>query len=140
MTCPSELELARGVTAGAESPVAAHLATCAACRQAWEGARQAIELARELPVALPANARREEVRTAVLAAAASVPRRPARRAWLAPMIAGAAAASLVGYLAISTEAPPPAEARHAHGTVRPHPGARYLTSSSGPDELIRLAD
>lgn len=140
MTCPSEAELARALTAGAEPPIAAHLATCAACRQAWEGARQAIELARELPVALPANARREEVRTAVLAAAASVTRRPARRAWLAPVIAGAAAATLVGTLALPAEAPPPAPAGHAHGTVRPRPGARYLASSAGPDEIVRLTD
>jgi len=140
MTCPSEAELARALSAGAEPPIAAHLATCAACRQAWEGARQTIELARELPVALPANARREEVRTAVLAAAAIVTRRPARRAWLAPVIAGAAAAALVGYLALPADAPPPAPARHAHGTVRPRPGARYLASSAGPDEIVRLTD
>ncbi len=140
MTCPSEAEIARALTLGADPPIAAHFATCPACRQAWEGARHAIELARELPVALPANARREEVRTAVLAAAAVVSRRPARRMWLAPVIAGAAAAGVLGYLALPQTSPPPPPAHRAHGTVHPHPGARYLASAYGPDEVVQLSN
>ena len=142
MTCPGDIELSRAVSASAPDPeLAAHLAACATCRAAWDGTRAAIDLARELPVALPPASRREEVRTAVLAAAAGGPaQRPARRAWLGPAIAGAAAAGIAGYLAISRAASPPPPPHHAHGSVRPHPGARYLVSSIGPDEVIQLSD
>jgi FecR protein len=159
MTCPGELELARAIAAGADPAMEAHLAACPACREAWEATRRVIDLARELPAAIPSQDRREEVRTAVLAAAASVTRRPARRAWLAPALAAAAAAGLIGYLAFprgssgqpgplmaqasepsSGPSPEPSVARHAHGTVHPHPRARYLAISPGPDEVVQLAD
>jgi len=143
MTCPSEPELARALTLGADPPIAAHLAACRACRETWDGTKRAIDLARELPAAIPPHGRREEVRTAVLAAAASMAGRPARRVWLAPAIAGAAAAGVIAYLAIPRGSSPPpvtAPAHHAHGTVHPHPGARYLATASGPDEVVRLTD
>ena len=141
MTCPSDLELARAVSTGADPTIAAHLAACPACRAAWDGAMRVIELARELPVAIPPPARREEVRTAVLAAAARVAQPPAHRAWRAPVLAtaGAAAAAVIVYLAIP-RGPAPPEGRHAHGTVRPYPGARYLARTAGPDELVQLTD
>jgi TolA-binding protein len=139
MTCPGDLELARAHAAGAPE-ISAHLEACASCRAAWAGTRALIELARELPVALPPPARREEVRTAVLAAAAGLAHRPARRAWRVPGVAGAAAAAAVaGYLAIA-RSPAPEIAHHAHGTVRPHPGARYLVRSVAPDEVVALGD
>jgi hypothetical protein len=165
MTCPSELELSRAITGSGgleadpagdrggdrgdcegDRQIRAHLADCTACRATRDRTRALIDLARELPAELPSQARCEEVRTAVLAAAASVTRRPARRAWLAPVITGAAAAVAVGYLAIPRgPSPPPvmaltAPVHHSHGVVRPHPGARYLASPSGPDEIVRLTD
>ena len=146
MTCPGDIELARAVGSEPDAELAAHLETCTACRAAWDEAHAAIELARELPVALPSPSRREEVRTALLAAAADRAQRPARRTRVVPAIAGAAAAAVVGYLAIAHTAGPPlassssAPAPHSHGTVRPHPGAHYAVRSIGPDEVIELRD
>lgn len=147
MTCPGDIELARAVGGEPEPELAVHLETCAACRAAWDEARGAIELARELPVALPSSSRREEVRTALLAAAANRAQRPARHARAIPVIAGAAAAGVAGYLAIAHMAAPPRVASlsqpfapHSHGTVRPHAGAHYAVRSIGPDEVIELRD
>lgn len=146
MTCPSELEWSRALTAGADPAIEAHLAACAACRVAWRAEAEAIELARELPVAMPSPARREEVRTAVLAASASGPPRLARRRWLAPAALGATAAGIVAYVAIPHGSPqpspsptqsPPSATRAA---VHPHPGARYVAVSSSPDEVIQLVE
>jgi TolA-binding protein len=146
MTCPGDIELARAVASEPDAELSAHLETCTPCRAAWDEARAAIELARELPVALPSPSRREEVRTALLAAAADRAQRPARRTRAVPAIAGAAAAAVVGYLAIAHTAGPPlasssaAPAPHSHGTVRPHAGAHYAVRSIGPDEVIELRD
>ncbi|HET7500153.1 MAG TPA: hypothetical protein VFK02_04095 [Kofleriaceae bacterium] len=137
MTCPGDIELSRALSVGADADLTAHLAGCAACRAAWDEARAAIDLARELPVTVPPASRREEMRTAVLAAAAGLAQRPSRRRWIAPMIVGAAAASVVGYLAVRHNG---SAAGHAHGTVRPHVGARFLASAGGPDEVVRLTD
>jgi TolA-binding protein len=138
MTCPGDLELARALAAGGDPEIAAHLEACASCRAAQDRTRAMIELARELPVALPSPARREEVRTAVLAAAAGLAHRPARRAWRIPAIA-AAAAVVAGYLALA-RGPAPEVTHHVHGAVRPHPGARWTARSSGPDEVVELGD
>src|SRR5689334_24856916 len=100
MTCPSELERSRALTLGADPEIEAHLISCAACRAAWDAETAVIELARELPVAMPSPARREEVRTAILAASASGPRPLVRRRWLAPTALGAAAAGIVAYVAV----------------------------------------
>jgi hypothetical protein len=59
MTCPGELERSRALTLGADPAFEAHLAACAECRAAWRAEAEAIELARELPVAMPSPARRE---------------------------------------------------------------------------------
>jgi len=140
MTCPGDLELARAHAGGGAPEIAAHLELCASCRAAWDATRALIDLARELPVALPPSPRREEVRTAVLAAAAGLAHRPARRAWPVPVAAAAAAAAAVaGYLAFA-RSPVPRIAHHAHGSVRPRPGARYLVRSAGPDEVVQLGD
>ena len=137
MICPGELELARALACGSDPELDAHLGACAACRAAWDGERAAIELVRDLPVALPPPERREEVRTAVLAAAASVGARPARRRGWVLAIAATAAAGGAGYLAIGRITAP---VRHAHGTVHPLAGARYTVSTSGRDEVVRLSD
>jgi hypothetical protein len=143
MTCPGELELSRALSMGADAELTAHLAACEACRAAWEGARAAIDLARELPVAVPPAARREEVRTAVLAATEGLAHRRARRPWIVPAIVGAAAAGVAGYLAVSAvsrASAPVGSLGHRHGIVRPHSGARYLAGVVGADEVIRLSE
>jgi len=137
MTCPSALELSRARTLGVDPAIAAHLAGCAACRDHWDATTAAIDLARELPVAIPPAARREEVRTAVLAASATVAGPSTRRTWIAPAIAGAMAAGVLIYVAVPGGSPP---ARHAHGAVRPRAGAHYDTSWSGATEVVRLSD
>lgn len=139
MTCPGDAELARAVSLGAAPELADHLAGCAACRDSVESSRRVIELARDLPVQLPSSARREEVRTALLAAGAGAGRRSLPAAWLAAGAAGAAAAGLVGYLALA-RAPAAVIAHRPHGTIHPHAGARYLTSSASPDEVVQLID
>ncbi|HEX3482020.1 MAG TPA: FecR domain-containing protein [Kofleriaceae bacterium] len=138
MTCPGDAELARALAAGGDPEIAAHLEACAICRAVWDATRATIELARELPIALPPPARREEVRTAVLAAAQGLAHRPARRAWRVPAIA-AAAAAVAGTLALA-RSPAPGLAHHAHGTVHPRPGARWTARSAGPDEIVELGD
>jgi TolA-binding protein len=149
MTCPSELERARALTLGAEPAIEAHLAVCTACRAAWRAEAEAIELARELPVAMPSSARREEVRTAVLAASASGSPPLVRRRWLAPAALGATAAGIVAYVAIphgsssSLSSPPSPSSSPGAATraaVHPHPGARYVSVSSAPDEVLQLAE
>ena len=136
MTCPSELERSRALTLGASgadgadsagAAIEAHLATCAPCRAAWDADRAAIDLARELPVTMPPPARREEVRTAILAASTLSLRPLAHRRWLAPTVLGAAAAGLVAYVAVpyvASSSPPPSPSTRA--AVHPHPGARYV--------------
>jgi hypothetical protein len=146
MTCPSDVELARALTVGADPEISAHLAACATCRDYWDATHGAIELARELPVAIPPHARREEMRTAMLAASASVAGRAMHRAWIAPAVALAAAAGLVGALAVPGGSSSPSSAGLRHGIVRRHPApagateARYSTTSVGADEVVRLTD
>jgi hypothetical protein len=120
--------------------LAAHLAGCAACRERCLAMRAMIQLARELPVALPSASHREEVRTAVLAAAARMSDRPARRSWLAPALLVAAAGLALAMFASLREPAPPAIAHHSHGVVRPHAGARYVTTVVGADEIVRLVE
>lgn len=144
MTCPSERARARAITTG-DPEITAHVAACAGCRVAWDQTQAAIELARELPVTLPTAAHREEMRTALLARAAA-PRPRARPVWLIPAGAVAAAAGLIGYLARPSGAPPApvaiptVAAGHHHGTVRPQPGARYLSGAPSPDEIVVLVE
>ncbi len=136
--CPGDLELASAIADGADPSLSSHLDECAGCRATWDGSRRAIELARELPVEIPPHVRREEVRTAVLAAGARATTRPSRRwTWFVPAIAGAAAAGIVAYLAIPQAAAP---VPRAHGTIHGHASAHYLTSSPPPDEIVQLFD
>lgn len=135
MSCPSELDLARAIATREPPP---HLAGCPACRAAWDASIAAIELARELPVDVPAPAHREEVRTALLASAVPVAAAGGRRVrWL--VAAGALAAGSVGYVATRSHEAPPAIAR-GHGTVHSRAGARFVIASASPDEIVRLHD
>ena len=136
--CPTELELSRALSVGADAELTAHLASCAACRAEWDGFTAAIEHARGLPAAIPAAAHREHIRTALLAASErdAAVRRPVR--WVLPVVALAAAAAVVLHLvrsAPSTE-PTPIVAR---GVVHPHPGATFVVSAP-PDEIVALHD
>lgn len=137
--CPSELELHRGLTLGADDALRAHLASCAICRGEWERFEVAIEHARELPVELPDVARREQARTALLAASDREVRRPRRSRWTLPAAGAAAAAALIGYAVVRTTAPAEPEVIGARGVVHPHPGAVYV-SSGLPDEVVVLRD
>jgi TolA-binding protein len=142
IACPGELQLAREISTGAGPELAAHLDACAACRAAWDGAHRAIELARRVPVRMPAPDRREELRTAILAAGDAEPvrAREGRRGmrWLAGAALAAAAAAALG-LGLGRRAGDP-EAHHAHGTIGARAGARYDLRSASPDEVVTLHD
>lgn len=132
--CPSELELARALTDGADPVVTAHLAACATCRTTWDGTVRVVELARLATRPLPPAAQREELRTAILASSPGAPVVRRRTA-----IAGAAALAAAGAaLYIGLRPDPPAPARHA--TIVPHAGARFSAASDRPDELVYLLD
>lgn len=148
--CPDELELARAVTEGAEPELSAHLVACATCTATWDATMQAIELARSLEVPMPTRDRREEMRTAILAASGALVVTPPdqsstrsssrsgpQRWWLVGA-AFAAAAALAFVLARPDSV---AESRvQPHGTVTAHAGARFVTSSPAPDEVVTLHD
>jgi len=141
--CPGELELARALGGEGDPAVVAHIAGCLACRGAQEGFAQVIALARQLPLDLPSRSRREEVRTAVLAASSlSMPSRvPVRRPVPVRglLFAGIAAAAVV----LLHVAPPrsargvreAAPAAEAHGTVHAQPGARLAVRAEPPPQL-----
>ncbi len=131
MTCPSQLERARALAVGADAALIAHHAECAACRDEWQRLVRAIELARELPVELPAPATVEQARTAILARA-DRPAAPARRSrtWIA---AGCALAAAAAVLVIARPSPPA-----AHGAV--HGSGMFELASGPPDEIVRLHD
>ncbi|MEO8706205.1 MAG: FecR domain-containing protein [Kofleriaceae bacterium] len=140
--CPNEIVLARAVSADTPPELAAHLAGCATCTSALDRDRRAIELARRIVVRVPASASREEMRTAILATNATIAAgRSAgpRRRWL---VAGAVAMAAAVALIVAVRADDPSEpiARHPHGTIHPHDGARYTAGSTIPDEVVMLHD
>jgi TolA-binding protein len=78
MTCPSETELARAMSLdgaialdAAITATTGHVASCPACARTWNATKHAIDLARRVPVSMPDRDRREEMRTAILAASAT---------------------------------------------------------------------
>ena len=104
---------------------------------------RAIDLARALAAPAPDPARVEEVRTELLAAARATAPSPLRRRWRTMALRGlgvAAAASVIGALAMRPSAGGAGADAHVHGTVRPRPGASYLASSIAPDEIVVLFD
>jgi TolA-binding protein len=136
-SCPSEEELSRALTAGAEARVARHLEGCATCRSKQVAFRSAIERARGLPTSLPDRWRRDEVRASLLAAAAAEPLGSrGRAAWLTGFVAIAAAAVLVSGLERRRLAPDTAP--RSHVVVRGGVGARYELTSPPPWETVRL--
>ncbi|MBL0220812.1 MAG: tetratricopeptide repeat protein [Myxococcales bacterium] len=68
LACPSELELDRAVSVGADPELAVHLDGCEVCRALWDETVGAVELVRELPFEAPSAIHIEERRTALLAA------------------------------------------------------------------------
>ena len=142
--CPREPALARAISEGAGPELAAHLDACPACRAGWHGMQRAIELARQVPTAMPSADRREEMRTAILASRARLAPGAGRRgavrrrgAWLA---GGALAAAAAAAIVVSTRPREAVVSPHAHGTVRAREGARYLATSATPDETVVLHD
>ncbi len=73
VACPSELELDRAVSVGADPELAVHLDGCEACRALWDETVGALELVRDLPFDAPSADHVEERRTALLAAWEGVP-------------------------------------------------------------------
>jgi hypothetical protein len=135
--CPREPDVSRALQVGPDAALEQHLAGCATCRASWHGYKAAIGLARELPVALPSPARREEVRASLLAAAESgqagpICTRTAQLRW--PAVGVAVAAAIVwiarGHL---HEARP-----RSHAVVHASTGAAFVIASAPPDETLRL--
>ncbi len=143
MACPDELALTRASCEPEDPEIAAHVTGCAPCREIWTGMANAIELARRVPVAMPSSERREEIRTAILAASGlraplARARSPQPRRRWASAIALAAAAAVV--IVIATRPRGPEVATHTHGTVRAHGAAQFVARSSSPDEIVALYD
>jgi TolA-binding protein len=143
--CPGDLELTRALQAGAGAPLAAHLARCADCGRAWDGFQRAIRLARLQPFDIPPLAQREEVRTALLAAAQSTPP-GAARAPAAAVVRWVGFAAAASVLAVAVTGFWAGHGRHAdvrtrtHASVRARTGADYAIASGPPDETLRLRD
>jgi TolA-binding protein len=138
MKCPSELELARG-----DEPALAHVAACSSCRAEHAAQRAAIELARELPAPIPSAAHREELRTALLARAELAPP-AAPRSYARYAVAAAAASAALAVFAFHDRgqpfAVPELPAIVIHGTIHPHPDARFELLTASPDEQVALHD
>lgn len=136
MTCPSTHELSRAISDGAPP---AHLASCDACARAWAATRDMIALAREAEPALPPRARRDEVRTMLLAAGRSAdvlaPRRRSRATYV---IAGAlAVAAAIAVFVLRERAVP---AAHYNATIHAIANAQFTQAQGTPDELVHLRD
>ncbi len=151
--CPEELELDRAIHVGFDGPIALHVDSCAACQTFVDETREAIALARDLPVTLPPAAHLEERRTVLLAAwdpvvappAATAPvakgRAPLRLRWVAALAACAALAAGAVLALRTTDAPPKVAVGHpVRGTVHAHAGAAFTRAAAPPDEIVRLRD
>jgi hypothetical protein len=115
-------------------------AGCADCRELAD----AIAIARELPIDVPAARRRDEVRTAILAGAPASPVAARRRRWVVPAAAVVAAAALLAVVRVTwfddDSADPPAPRVAVRGHIHPHGGAKYVEVSAPPDHVIRLRE
>jgi TolA-binding protein len=131
---PSEEELSRALGPGGDARIARHAEGCEPCRSVQASFRRAIEQTRGLPHALPAPARRDEVRAALLARGAAEPLRASgRRGWLVGL-AALATAVLVAAAVKRGREPAPARSRVV---VRSGVGARWELSPP-PWETVRL--
>ncbi len=86
--CPGSEELSRAFSLGASDDLQVHLGDCAACRQRWVGFSELVRLGRQLPFTAPEWARQDELRAALLRAAAGAAgrRRVTPRVWLAAAV------------------------------------------------------
>jgi len=133
--CPNELAIARALTVGTDAELEEHLEACETCRTSWEAQVATIELARELPVALPPAARREEVRTAILASTTRADKpRSLRTARLAFGGVAVIAAAMLGFVMLPT-----GDALQPHGTIHAAADAAYSVTDP-PDEQVRLTE
>lgn len=147
--CPDELELSRAISEGASDAIAAHLASCAACRLQQQRLERAIELARLVGAPMPTAERREELRTALLASVDQPlrERRPRHRRWVGALAMGAVAAAAALAVVVTSaggrggdEQGSGSVGLHRHATVRAMPVASFAPTSLGPDEIVVLYD
>lgn len=149
--CPSELELTRARSEGASEALALHLASCARCGAQWRSLERVIELARQVSAPMPTPERREEARTALLAAAfLDEPNRPSRllrprrpQRWLAAaaVVTVVAAVATAWILLGPRTAPGGARAAaHRHGTITARALASFEATRPTPDEIVVLHD
>lgn len=131
-TCPELPALLRLRDEGAMDEVDRHLAECPSCAAAWADLADLTALGRSLPDGQPDDARRESVRTAILAQAAAPERRGPVPRW------AAAAAILAAVLAGGTLLRP-AEPESVARISSVH-GAVYSVSRSLGDEVVELIE
>lgn len=137
--CPDELALSRALSDGA-AEIVAHVASCEACRVAWNRLERARVLARQVGAAMPSAGHREQMRTALLAAATRAPVREKRRGWrIGGGAAMAAAAIAVVVVAMRANREPPV-AMHRHGAMRALSNASVAQLTWSPDEIVVLND
>jgi TolA-binding protein len=134
--CPDEAALSRALTSGQNDKLARHLRTCASCRRTWSEWAEAIALARTLPANVPPEARREELRVALLAAAGVEPVTAAPgAAWMGSAAVLTAVAVVALWLGHRRHEQPVAR---AHASFAPAVGTRYAVVSGRPRETVRL--
>lgn len=137
-TCPSELELTVAISEGARPEIAAHLATCEACRAQVARLERARTLARKVDVSIPSPAHCDGVRTALLAAA-SAGKQSTRRRY--GVFVGTAIALAAAALALVIGRPSSAGVEpHRHASVRAEGPALMAQLWWTPDELVVLYD
>ncbi|HSZ81326.1 MAG TPA: FecR domain-containing protein [Polyangia bacterium] len=134
--CPDEAALSRALTSGPDGALGRHLRTCASCQRTWSEWTHAIALARTLPAHLPPEARREELRVALLAAAGGAPVTAARgAAWMGGAALLTAVAVVALWLGHRRHEPPIAR---SHASLAAAVGTRYAVVAPRPRETVRL--
>jgi hypothetical protein len=153
MKCPSPVELERGFWTD-DREIRGHAEACPSCRPAWTEIGELADLGRSIEPEPTSPARREELRTTLLARLERRPERAPASRW--PLVAAplaAAAAVALAWWAWTTGAPTPPAAAPApaptapaaptiasHGQLLDHGGARFLRATEPPDEIVRLVD
>ncbi len=150
-SCPSEIQLSRALSVGADEQLRAHLANCEHCATEWAAMKRLIALGKQIEASAPSAERSEDLRTEILARSESLVREPMHGlvGWaVAAVCAGAVALTLIVALVRNNE--PERVEKHVsvktsvaevrRGTIQPLGNARFARISSQPDEVIRLFD
>ena len=155
--CPSPIELERAYWSQGDA-ARVHALACSRCSAELAEIEALVAAGRALEPAPQSAARREEIRTTLLArqekaSKASSPERQLARWWkLAPVAAAAAAAAAVVWfvwprggadttrVVETAETAESAETAARRGSVMVHGEARYMLVSPQPDEIVRLVD